>query len=296
MNPDRLEALVFLESAGRPEAQAPGGVASATGLTQILAETATGLLGMKVDQAKSASYTRRLNTALRQGNLARAAALEPGAAARRRPLRPRQGAGRDRALPEAGAGALRARGPRVRLLPHGDREPRERPEGVRRRPALLRGAVLRLDAAAPPEGLREARELRRRLLQLLLEALGGDGDHADGAARQGPADPARGAADRRRLRPRRAARRRAVRRPARAARRRRGHVADDRAAGLAAARGARRRALRRRPGADDLQGARAARDRRRRRRLDVPRSPASTPPTTRRRRSSTFSIACKFST
>jgi hypothetical protein len=72
---DRLEALVFLESAGRPEAQAPGGVASATGLTQILAETATGLLGMKVDQAKSASYSRRLEKALREGNLPRAAAL-----------------------------------------------------------------------------------------------------------------------------------------------------------------------------------------------------------------------------
>jgi len=75
VNPDRLEALVFLESAGRPEAQAPGGVASATGLTQILAETATGLLGMRVDQAKSASYTRRINKALREGNLPRAAAL-----------------------------------------------------------------------------------------------------------------------------------------------------------------------------------------------------------------------------
>jgi len=75
VNADRLEALVFLESAGRPEAQAPGGVASAAGLTQILAETATGLLGMQVDQAKSASYTRRLDKALRQGNLPRAAAL-----------------------------------------------------------------------------------------------------------------------------------------------------------------------------------------------------------------------------
>src|ERR1700754_384102 len=44
VDPNRLEALVFLESAGRPEAQAPGGVQSAAGLTQILAETATGLL------------------------------------------------------------------------------------------------------------------------------------------------------------------------------------------------------------------------------------------------------------
>ena len=75
VDPNRLEALVFLESAGRPEAQAPGGVQSAAGLTQILAETATGLLGMKVDTVKSASYTRRFNQALREGNLPRAAAL-----------------------------------------------------------------------------------------------------------------------------------------------------------------------------------------------------------------------------
>jgi hypothetical protein len=75
VDPNRLEALVFLESAGRPDAQAPGGVESAAGLTQILAETATGLLGMKVDLARSRSYTRRLNKALREGNLPRAAAL-----------------------------------------------------------------------------------------------------------------------------------------------------------------------------------------------------------------------------
>jgi hypothetical protein len=66
---------VFLESAGRADAVTPAGLDGAVGLTQILAETATGLLGRHVDQAKSASYTRRLNTALRQGNLGRAAAL-----------------------------------------------------------------------------------------------------------------------------------------------------------------------------------------------------------------------------
>jgi hypothetical protein len=75
VDPNRLEALVFLESAGRPAALAPGGIESAAGLTQILAETATGLLGMNVDLAKSGSYTRRLNRALREGNLPRAAAL-----------------------------------------------------------------------------------------------------------------------------------------------------------------------------------------------------------------------------
>jgi hypothetical protein len=56
---DRLEGLVFLESAGRPDAMA-GGVSGAAGLTQILAETGTDLLGMHIDVARSASYTRRI--------------------------------------------------------------------------------------------------------------------------------------------------------------------------------------------------------------------------------------------
>jgi hypothetical protein len=75
VDPNRLEALVFLESAGRPDALAPGGIESAAGLTQILAETATSLLAMKVDLTRSGSYTRRLDRALREGNLPRAAAL-----------------------------------------------------------------------------------------------------------------------------------------------------------------------------------------------------------------------------
>jgi hypothetical protein len=75
VNPDLLEALVFLESAGRPDALAPGGIQSAAGLTQILAETATNLLGMKVDLKRSGSYTRREQHAIEDGNLRRAAAL-----------------------------------------------------------------------------------------------------------------------------------------------------------------------------------------------------------------------------
>ena len=75
VDPNRLEALVFLESAGRPDARAPGGIEGAAGLTQILAETATSLLGMRVDVERSGSYTRRLDRALREGNLGRAAAL-----------------------------------------------------------------------------------------------------------------------------------------------------------------------------------------------------------------------------
>jgi hypothetical protein len=59
VSPDRLEGLVFLESAGRPEAMA-GGTEGAAGLTQILAETGQNLLGMKVDVARSGRYTRRI--------------------------------------------------------------------------------------------------------------------------------------------------------------------------------------------------------------------------------------------
>ena len=67
VDPDTLEGLVFLESAGRPEARAPGGLESAVGLTQILAETGSNLLGMQVDVAASERYTRRLERAERRG-------------------------------------------------------------------------------------------------------------------------------------------------------------------------------------------------------------------------------------
>jgi hypothetical protein len=75
VNPDLLEGLVFLESAGRPDARAPGGIEGAAGLTQILGETGQNLLDMDIDLDKSGSYTRRLDRALRDGNLPRAAAL-----------------------------------------------------------------------------------------------------------------------------------------------------------------------------------------------------------------------------
>jgi hypothetical protein len=72
---DTLEGLVFLESAGREDARAPGGLESAVGLTQILAETGTNLLGLRVDVAASERYTRRLARAERRGRERRAQAL-----------------------------------------------------------------------------------------------------------------------------------------------------------------------------------------------------------------------------
>ena len=63
-----LEAIVFLESAGRPGAQASNDLAGAVGLTQILAETGRDLLGMKIDLGAS----RRLTRGILRGHRVRA--------------------------------------------------------------------------------------------------------------------------------------------------------------------------------------------------------------------------------
>lgn len=65
-DPDVLEAIVLLESAGRPEAQA-GDLEGAVGLTQILAETGQSLLAMRIDLAASARFARRTARAERRG-------------------------------------------------------------------------------------------------------------------------------------------------------------------------------------------------------------------------------------
>ena len=53
-----LEAIVYLESAGRPDATASNDLNSAVGLTQILAETGQHLLGMRIDVKASERLTR----------------------------------------------------------------------------------------------------------------------------------------------------------------------------------------------------------------------------------------------
>lgn len=65
---DLVEAIVFLESAGRPDVIAGDDVENAAGLTQILAETATNFLGMPVDLAASRRLTRRIEDARRRGD------------------------------------------------------------------------------------------------------------------------------------------------------------------------------------------------------------------------------------
>jgi hypothetical protein len=60
VDPEMLEAIVFLESAGSPTARASDDLEGAVGLTQILASTATSLLGMHVDVAASERVNRRI--------------------------------------------------------------------------------------------------------------------------------------------------------------------------------------------------------------------------------------------
>jgi hypothetical protein len=60
VDPDTLEAIVFLESAGRPEVEAGGNPDSAVGLAQILPETGAGLLAMNVDIERSRRIASRL--------------------------------------------------------------------------------------------------------------------------------------------------------------------------------------------------------------------------------------------
>lgn len=74
IDPDLLEALVFVESAGNPEAIAGGNPADAAGLTQIEAATGTSLLGMSINLARSQALTTRID-AIQSGQ--RSGALAP---------------------------------------------------------------------------------------------------------------------------------------------------------------------------------------------------------------------------
>ena len=75
IDPDVVEAIVLLESAGREDVIAGDDPENAAGLTQILAETATSFLGMPVDLEASRRLTRLLDEAIGRGDEAEAARL-----------------------------------------------------------------------------------------------------------------------------------------------------------------------------------------------------------------------------
>jgi hypothetical protein len=68
IDPNMLEALVFVESAGRPQVIAGSDPADASGLTQILAQTGQSLLGMHIDLARSRRLTTEIDQAERGVN------------------------------------------------------------------------------------------------------------------------------------------------------------------------------------------------------------------------------------
>ncbi|MBV9006442.1 MAG: transglycosylase SLT domain-containing protein, partial [Solirubrobacterales bacterium] len=76
IDPDLLEGIVFLESAGRPNVIAGGDPADAAGLTQILAQTGQSLLGMNIDIGRSRRLTSAIARASALGNGALVARLE----------------------------------------------------------------------------------------------------------------------------------------------------------------------------------------------------------------------------
>jgi len=61
LDPDVLEGIVMLESAGREDARASNDLEGAAGLTQILAETGQNLLGMRIDVQASERLTRGIS-------------------------------------------------------------------------------------------------------------------------------------------------------------------------------------------------------------------------------------------
>ncbi|HSI98735.1 MAG TPA: hypothetical protein VK926_10270 [Gaiellaceae bacterium] len=67
--------MVFLESGGRPDVIAGDDPARASGLTQILAETAQNFLGMEVDLPESRRLTAAITSARRRGDIERAEQL-----------------------------------------------------------------------------------------------------------------------------------------------------------------------------------------------------------------------------
>jgi Transglycosylase SLT domain len=76
IDPNMLEALVFVESAGRPDVIAGGDPADASGLTQILAQTGSSLLGMHINLARSRQLTAQIDSAAAVGQTAKALRLE----------------------------------------------------------------------------------------------------------------------------------------------------------------------------------------------------------------------------
>jgi hypothetical protein len=76
IDPNLLEAIVFLESAGYPDALAGPDAADAAGLTQILAQTGQSLLGMHINLVRSRQLTKAIAAAYSLGETGRVIQLQ----------------------------------------------------------------------------------------------------------------------------------------------------------------------------------------------------------------------------
>ncbi len=76
VDPNVLEGIVFLESAGNPNAIAGRDPVAAAGLTQILAQTGQALLGMHVDLRQSRALTAKIDAAYAAGDASAVARLQ----------------------------------------------------------------------------------------------------------------------------------------------------------------------------------------------------------------------------
>ena len=159
VDPDVLEAIVLLESAGRPDAMAAPTPDTAVGLAQILPSTATDLLGMKVDLASSIALTKQIDQAAQINR--QAEDEEQGRGRARAQADPEAESAATRVDQRYQPRALRSRGQRIstdrrrvlrrpatrgRQLPHGNRQPRQRDRRLHRSRRLVRDDRKLVDA------------------------------------------------------------------------------------------------------------------------------------------------------
>jgi hypothetical protein len=76
LDPNMLEGIVFLESAGNPNVIAGRDPVAAAGLSQILAQTGQQLLGMHIDLAQSRTLTSKIDAAYAAGDASTVSKLQ----------------------------------------------------------------------------------------------------------------------------------------------------------------------------------------------------------------------------
>lgn len=123
VSPQMMEAMVFLESAGRPEVIAGGSdPANASGLAQIVASTGIDFLGMDIDLERSRALTSEINAATARAADLRKRARKLRSKPRRQDRNRRKARALEFAAEEADLEVKVARRQRARIDPRFDPE------------------------------------------------------------------------------------------------------------------------------------------------------------------------------